>query len=150
MQEKNNEGDDGGIYLSKVQYFHSLLCLNLSLVMSASVLTCPQAACLKLQAIHSLWLSPSGLLVTIFLPCWFSISTGPTSGSFNNPRTLLGPPPPACRGDLWCHWECGIPRMPLGERFSLQGRWWECFCVPSPLVLVCPRLFSIMHFFLVN
>ena len=124
--------------------YHCLLFLDPPLVMSDGVLLWPKAACSRLLVIHCLlqtWLVPT------LLPCQLSISTGPRISSLNDPRAMPVLPPPASRPGLWCHQEGGILGRPLGVLFSLQGRWWECLPTPSPHILVCLRLFSIMYCF---
>ena len=100
--------------------YHCLLFVDLLLVMPDGILVQLQAACQRLRVIPSLWLSPSVLFSV--LPCWLSISPGPTSGSFNNPRGLPVPFPSASRGGLWCNREGGIPgSLPGGTSEKVVG-----------------------------
>ena len=138
-RRENNEEDHGGVHLSGIQFCHCLLSLDPPLVMPDGVLVWPYAACSRLQAIPSLWLSASGL-------------AGPhcsTPPAFHQPRVqkwFSWWPERTASASSTCLRRVGILCHPWGALFS-QGTWWECFSSPSPHILVCPRFFPIMYGF---
>ena len=122
-KEKNNtihEEDHGGIRLRRTQ------CLPLSSHSGSTpgdVRWCPSLALCSLSETASIpvcgcllyiWLVPTGL------PCQLSISPGPRSGSFNDPRGLPVPSPPVSRGGL-VDQEGGSMGHPWRTLFSPRG-----------------------------
>ena len=118
---------------------------------SGNVWWCPclaLEACLRLQAAHSLWMSPSGLaasrLVLATLPCWLFIITRPRGGSSNvqqHHRYHLHLP---LEGASCAIGRVGYLDLPCEVLFSLQGKSWVCSPALVPHVLMWARLFPIM------
>ena len=139
--------------LSQTAYhvlYNILLVYRLLLVMSDGIIGWPEIACLRLQASHSLWLSPSDLAGHHCSALWLSISPGPRKGSCNDPRGLPVLSPPLSRGGLWRDLEGGNPGSPPRGPVQFSGKIVGVFTSSLTTQLGLSQVFSNIVWFLVN
>ena len=104
-ENNTNHGEgDGEIHLHRIQ---SLPLSSLSGSALRKVRWCPSLALSSLFETTVCGCLFQICLVPTVLPRWLSISPGPRSGSFNDPRRLPVPSPPVSRCGLWCDQEGG-------------------------------------------
>ena len=127
--------------------YHCLLFLNLPLLVSYGVPVWLQFAFSRLHVIHSLWLSPSGFAgPPLFYPAVFPSTVGPGVVHLMTQKDcqcLPHLPPQGASGDGWM----GTLGHPGGHYSVFRDTWEECFPIPLPHVLFCPRFFPIIYGF---
>ena len=144
----NNEEDHGRICLHRIQH---LPLFSLSGSSPGNVRWCPRLA---LGTLFKSTSNPQSVALffrcgwaPLFCPAAIPSAHGPVVVhlmTWEDCQYVLHLPPKGASGVIG---RVGTLCHSQGALFSFQGRWWECFSIPSPFTLVCPRFFPIMYGF---